>query len=50
MAKLKKPKSMVLGVCKTVSRLVVDVKWLVITGGPGVLGAECSNLPFLFSH
>ncbi len=40
--------SRVLGVCKTASRLVADVKWLVTTGISGVLGAKPPNSPFFF--
>ncbi len=43
------PVSRVLGVCKTASRLVVDVKWLVTPGISGVLGAEPPNAPFFFT-
>ncbi len=42
------PVSRVLGVCKTASRLVADVKWFVTTGISGVLGAEPPNSPFFF--
>ncbi len=42
------PDSRVLGVCKTASRLVADVKSFVTTGIAGVLGAEPPNSPFFF--
>ncbi len=42
------PDSRVLGVCKTASRLVADVKWFVTSGISGVLGAEPPNSPFFF--